>query len=501
MPLIALFCSSKLGLLYCSLSSMIIKGKNNDYKVVIGLETHAELSTKTKLFSQSKNEFASPENQNVCLFDIATPGKLPVLNRGVLDKAIAFGLAINATINKISRFDRKHYFYPDLPQGYQITQFYEPIVTNGMIKIKLEDGREKNIRINRAHIEQDAGKLIHDRDTEHSCIDYNRSGVPLIEIVTEPDFNDPEEVVVYLKSLQAILRTTNASVADLEKGTFRCDANVSVVPVDSNVFGTRCEIKNLNSFRFVAQAVEYEAKRQVELIENGEKVAQQTRLFNSKTGETELMRDKADSVDYRYFPDPDLLPVILTDEDIENVRKNMPELPEQKAIRYSNLGLSQKENDFLVQNATYSAFFDKLISKHDPKTSTTWMLTELFGRLGKLQQTLESCSVTAEKLIGLMDNVKNGTISGKVAKDVLDEMLTCNKTSDEIIKEKGLKQIDDVDLIGKTIDEIINTNTKQVEAYRNGNERLFGFFVGQTLKKLSNANPAVVNKLLKEKLK
>ena len=290
---------------------MIIKGKNNDYQVVIGLETHTELSTKTKLFSQSKNAFASHQNENVCLFDIATPGKLPVLNRAVIDKAIAFGLAVNAEINNVSRFDRKHYFYPDLPQGYQITQFYQPIIRNGKVEIKLSNGDKKIIRIHEAHIEQDAGKLIHDRDATHSYIDYNRSGVPLLEIVSEADFRDPEEVVVYLKTLQAILRSTNVSVADLEKGTFRCDANVSVMPVDSDKFGTRCEIKNLNSFRFVAQAVEYEARRQVEIIEKGENVIQQTRLFNSKTGQTELMRDKADAVDYYYFPDPDLLPVRL----------------------------------------------------------------------------------------------------------------------------------------------------------------------------------------------
>jgi len=480
---------------------MIIKGKNCDYKLVIGLETHAELNTNTKLFSQSANKFGSHQNENVCLFDIATPGKLPVLNKGVLEKAISFGLAVDAKINKESRFDRKHYFYPDLPQGYQITQFYHPIVSNGKLEIKLENGTKKIIRINRAHIEQDAGKLIHDRDNEHSFIDYNRSGVPLIEIVTEPDFNDPEEVVVYLKSLQAILRTVNASLADLEKGTFRCDANVSVMPVNSTEFGTRCEIKNLNSFRFVAQAIEYEARRQVEIIESGEKVSQQTRLFNSKTGKTELMRDKADAVDYRYFPDPDLLPIVLTDEEIEDIRKKLPELPEKKAIRYEQLGLSQKENDFLVQNANYSNYFDKLLEKHDAKTSSTWMLTELFGRLGKLQKSLEECGITAEKLIGLMDNLKNGTISGKIAKDVLDIMLETGQTADEIINEKGLKQIDDDDAIIKAVEEVIAENQKQVEQYKSGNQKLFGFFVGQTLKKMGGkANPQKVNEIIKQKL-
>ena len=480
---------------------MLIKGKKCDYKVVIGLETHAELNTNTKLFSQSPNKFGSEQNKNVCLFDIATPGKLPVLNRGVLEKAISFGLAVNATINKESRFDRKHYFYPDLPQGYQITQFYHPIVSNGKLDIKLENGETKTIRINRAHIEQDAGKLIHDRDNEHSFIDYNRSGVPLIEIVTEPDFSDPEEIVAYLKSLQAILRAVNASLADLEKGTFRCDANVSVMPVDATEFGTRCEIKNLNSFKFVAQAVEYEARRQVEIIESGEQVIQQTRLFNSKTGKTELMRDKADAVDYRYFPDPDLLPVVLTDEEIETIKKNLPELPEQKAERYAKLGLSQKENDFLVQNASYSAYFDKLIDKHDVKLSLTWMLTELFGRLGKLQQNLEDCSVDADKLIGLMDNLKNGTISGKIAKDVLDIMLETGKTADEIINEKGLKQIDNDDEIIKAVDEVIAENAQQVEKFKAGNDRLFGFFVGQTLKKMGGkANPQKVNEIVKKKL-
>ncbi len=481
---------------------MIIHGKNCDYKVVMGLETHAELNTNTKLFSQSANKFGSKQNENVCLFDIATPGKLPVLNRGVLDKAIAFGLAVNATINKVSRFDRKHYFYPDLPQGYQITQFYEPIVSNGKLEIKLENGDRKTIRINRAHIEQDAGKLIHDRDDEHSFVDYNRSGVPLLEIVTEPDFGDPEEVVAYLKSLQAILRSVNASLADLEKGTFRCDANVSVMPVDRTEFGTRCEIKNLNSFRFVAQAVEYEARRQVEIIESGEKVSQQTRLFNSKTGKTELMRDKADAVDYRYFPDPDLLPVVLTDEEIDKIRKELPELPEQKAERYAKLGLSQKENDFLVQNASYADYFDKLIAKHDVKMASTWMLTELFGRLGKLQITLENCGVSAENLIDLMDNIKNGTISGKIAKDVLDEMLQSGEKASDIVEKKGLKQIDDVGAIEKAVEEVIAENQKQVEQYKGGNERLFGFFVGQTLKKMGGkANPQKVNEVVKEKLK
>ena len=480
---------------------MIIKGKNCDYKLVIGLETHTELNTDTKLFSQSKNEFASKENTNVCLFDIATPGKLPVLNEGVIEKAVAFGLAINATINKTSIFDRKHYFYPDLPQGYQITQFYHPIVSNGKIEIKLENGDRKVIRINRAHIEQDAGKLLHDRDDDHSYVDYNRSGVPLLEIVTEPDFSDPEEVVVYLKSLQAILRTINVSLADLEKGTFRCDANISVMPVDGKEFGTRCEIKNLNSFKFVAQAIEYEAKRQIDIIESGEKVSQQTRLFNSKTGKTELMRDKADAVDYRYFPDPDLLPLILTDEYINNVKSKLPELPQQKAERYEKLGLSQKENDFLVQNASYSKYFDKLIEKCDVKMASTWMLTELFGRLGKLQKTLEECGISAEKLSGLIENIKNGTISGKIAKDVLDLMLENGKTADEIIEEKGLKQIDDIGAIEKAVDEVINENQKQVEQYKGGNERLFGFFVGQTLKKMGGkANPQKVNEIVKEKL-
>lgn len=480
---------------------MIIKGKKCDYKVVIGLETHTELNTNTKLFSKSPNKFGSSQNENVCLFDIATPGKLPVLNKGVIDKVIRFGIAVNAEINKNSRFDRKHYFYPDLPQGYQITQFYSPIIRNGRLDIKLENGDKKTIRIHEAHIEQDAGKLIHDRDVEHSYIDYNRAGVPLLEIVSEPDFNDPEEVVVYLKSLQAILRATNTSLADLEKGTFRCDANVSVMPVDGDKYGTRCEIKNINSFKFVAQAVEYEAKRQVELIESGNVVSQQTRLFNAKTGETELMRDKADAVDYKYFPDPDLLPITLTDDEIKEIRDNMPELPSQRAERYEKLGLLPKENEFLVQNANYADYFDKLIAKHDVKMASTWMLTELFGRLGKLQKTLDECGITAEKLIGLMDNLKNGTISGKIAKDVLDLMLESGKTAEEIIKEKGLKQIDDDNAIEKAVDEVIAENQKQVEQYRGGNERLFGFFVGQTLKKMGGkANPQKVNEIVKKKL-
>ncbi len=481
---------------------MIIKGKKNDYKVTIGLETHTELNTKTKLFSQSKNEFASPQNKNVCLFDIATPGKLPVLNQAVVDKAILFGLAINAEINKKSRFDRKHYFYPDLPQGYQITQFYSPIIRNGSLKIHLDDGKEKNIRIRETHIEQDAGKLIHDRYANNSCIDYNRSGVPLLEIVTEPDFEDPKEVVSYLKTIQAILRSINVSLADLEKGTFRCDVNISVSPVNSDELGTRCEVKNINSFRFIAEAINFEAKRQVELIENNVELVQQTRLFNSKTGETELMRDKADAIDYYYFADPDLLPISITDEYIEKIKQTLPELPEQKAERYRNIGLSQKEIDLLVQNTEYSEYFDALIKKHDAKLSSTWMLTELFGIIGKLQKTLKNCGVTAEKLIDLIDNLKDGTISGKIAKVVLIDMIETGETASEIINKKGLKQIDDVEAISKVIDEVIKENQTQVEQYKNGNEKIFSFFVGLTLKKMSGkANPVLVNKLLKEKIK
>ena len=481
---------------------MIIKGKTCDYEVVIGLETHAELNTKTKLFSSSDNEFASPQNQNVCLFDIATPGKLPVLNRGAVDKAIAFGLAVDAEINKNSRFDRKHYFYPDLPQGYQITQFYEPIIKHGKVNIQLENGDIKTIRIHEAHIEQDAGKLIHDRDISCSCIDYNRAGVPLIEIVSEPDIRDPEEAVLYLKSLQAILRAVNASVADLEKGTFRCDANVSVMPVGSEKLGVRCEIKNINSFRFVSKAIEYEANRQVELIDAGQHVVQQTRMFDSDTGKTELLRDKADAVDYRYFPDPDLLPVVVSDEEIEDIRKNMPELPAQKAERYEKIGLSKQENDFLVQNTNYSIYFDKLIAKHDVKMASTWMLTELFGRLGKMQKTLENCGVSADMLVELMDNIKTGVISGKIAKDVLDDMLESGLSAEEIINKKGLQQIDDVEAITKIVDEVISENQQQVEKYKAGNERLFGFFIGQTLKKMNGkANPAIVNDIVGKKLK
>ncbi len=483
--------------------SYIIKGKTGDWKVVIGLEVHCQIKTKSKLFSRSSTEFGAEANKHVSFYDCAMPGQLPVINKYSVEQTIKTGLGLNAEFNMISRFDRKNYFYADLPSGYQITQFFSPIIKSGWLNIKLENGDDKKIRIHEAHIEQDAGKSIHDQHPLYTMIDLNRSGVTLLEIVSEPDMNSPYEAMTYLRELRSLVRALDTCDGNMDEGSMRCDANISVMRVDAKEYGTRCEVKNVNSIKNVGEAIEYEAKRQVELIENGGEVEQETRKFNALTGTTKTMRSKENAIDYRYFPDPDLVPLVITDEMIEKIKATMPELPEAKKARYINeYGFSEYDASVLTSNTEISTYFEKLIKKHNPKTACNWLTSELFGRLNKLAIGITESPVTAEMLSNLLDLIENNTISGKIAKEVLDLMVETGKEASQIVEEKGLKQTTNMDEINKIIDEVVANNQKQVEQYKGGNERIFGFFVGQVMK-LSGGkiNPQLANDLLKEKLK
>lgn len=479
-----------------------LRGKTGLWEVVVGLEVHCQLKSNTKLFSRSSNEFGKPQNENVSFYDNAMPGQLPVINEFVVRQAVKTGIGLNAEFNEKCVFDRKNYFYPDLPSGYQITQFYHPIIKSGWLEITLEDKTKKKIRIHEAHMEQDAGKLIHDQHPTFSLIDLNRSGVCLLEIVSEPDIRSPYEAMEYLKELRAMVRAMDTSNGDMEKGSMRCDANVSVRPVGETKLGTRCEMKNINSMKNVGDAIESEAKRQIEVIENGGKVDQQTRRYNALNGDSTVMRSKEDTVDYRYFPDPDLAPLIITQKLIDSVRAEIPELPEAKKARYvADFKLSEYDAGVLTASTEISAYFEKVVAKHDPKLATSWITSELFGRLNKLAITLEDSPVSAEMLIELLDLIKDDTISGKTAKDVLDGMFETRHSAKVIVEEKGLKQVVDTSAIEKVVDEVIANNQKQVAEYKGGNERLFGFFVGQTMKASGgNVNPKIVNDILKKKL-
>lgn len=479
-----------------------LEGKTGLWEVVIGLEVHCHIKSNTKLFSRSSTEFGSPQNSNVSFYDNAMPGQLPVINKFAVRQAVKTGLGLNAEFNMRSVFDRKNYFYPDLPSGYQITQFYYPIIKNGWLEIQLEDKNRKKIRIHEAHMEQDAGKLIHDQHPSLSLVDLNRSGVCLLEIVSEPDLRSPYEAMEYLKELRAILRALDTSNADMEKGSMRCDANISVRKVGDEKLGTRCEVKNMNSIKNVGEAIEIEARRQIEVLEDGGEISQETRRFNAMTGETTTMRSKEDAIDYRYFPDPDLVPLIITQSLIDEVRAEMPEMPEAKKARYiKDFGLSEYDAGVLTASTEISGYFEKVVAKHDPKLATNWITSELFGRLNKMALTIEDSPVSADMMIELLDLIKDETISGKIAKDVLDIMVETKEPAGKIVEEKGLKQVVDTGAIEKVIDEVIANNSQQVEQYKAGNERLFGFFVGQTMKASGGkVNPKVVNEILKKKL-
>jgi aspartyl-tRNA(Asn)/glutamyl-tRNA(Gln) amidotransferase subunit B len=480
--------------------SYIIEGKNSKWEVVIGLEVHCQLKTKSKLFSRSSAEFGAEPNSHVSFFDCAMPGQLPVINEFAVRQALKTGIGLNAEFNLKSIFDRKNYFYADLPQGYQITQFFVPLVKSGWVEI--EEPTPKRIRIHEAHIEQDAGKSIHDQNPLYSLIDLNRSGVTLLEIVSEPDMRSPAEAMEYLRKLRSLVRALDTCDGNMDEGSMRCDANVSVRPLGDSVYGTRCEVKNINSIKNVGAAIEYEARRQIGVLENGGVIRQETRKYNAETGTTKTMRSKEDAIDYRYFPEPDLAPLIISEKLIAEIEKTIPELPEAKKARYiRDYSLTDYDAKVLTGSRDISEYFERLVSKHDPKLAASWLTTELMGRLNKLSLAIEQSPVKAEAFSELLDLIENGTISGKMAKDILDTMLETGKTASVIVEESGLKQIVNEDEISGMIEKILVENQKQLEQYKSGNERLFGFFVGQ-LMKLSGGkiNPQVANDLLGKRL-
>ena len=474
------------------------------FEIVIGLEVHVQLNTKSKIFCSCPTSFAEHQNKNTCPTCLGLPGALPVLNREAVKKAMSFGYAVNATINRRSIFNRKSYFYPDSPKAYQISQFDIPIVEDGELYIETPKHGTKRVGITRAHLEADAGKNIHDGAV--SKVDLNRADTPLLEIVSEPDMRSSDEAVEYLKKLHSIVRYLDISDANMQEGSFRCDVNVSIRPKGSEEFGTRVEIKNINSFRFVKQAIEYEVERQIEAWEDGvyeDEVWQETRLFDVNRGITKSMRGKEDSADYRYFPDPDLRPVIVTDEMMEEA-KNIPELPDAKVNRYvDELGI--KRDDALVITAVkeMAYYFEEMIdSGAKPKTAVTWLTSELLGRLKKSGISIEESPVDAVTLGKLTARVDDGTISGKGGKEILDYMMESSERDvDALIDKLGLKQVSDDGAILAIIDEVLSANSDKVEEYKGGKEKLFGFFVGQVMKaSKGSANPGKVNQLLKDRL-
>jgi len=473
------------------------------WEVVIGLEVHVQVNTKTKQFCGCSTEFGAEPNTQTCPVCLGMPGQLPVLNMEADRKSVLTGLAINADINLVSKFDRKNYFYPDLPKGYQITQFPLPIVEGGYLDIPTKDG-EKRIGITRIHMEEDAGKSMHEGLDGVSHIDLNRSGVPLMEIVSEPDMANADEAIAYLKQLHQLVCFLDVSDANMEKGQFRCDANVSVRR-PGEPLGTRAELKNLNSFRFIKQAIEYEVNRQIELIEDGGEVVQETRLYDSSKGESRSMRSKEEAHDYRYFPEPDLPPLRFTQEEVDAIRAGMPELPGQLRKRFeTEYGLSPYDADVLTQTRDLATWYESLVAAHpaDPKRCANWMANELLGRLKETGTEISASPVSPTRLAGLLERIADNTISGKTAKDVLDAMMTSDDDADVIIDAKGLKQVSDTGAIDAIIHEIMDANPDQVAGYRGGKDKLLGFFVGQVMKaSRGKANPGMVNQRLKELLK
>ncbi|WP_085904455.1 Asp-tRNA(Asn)/Glu-tRNA(Gln) amidotransferase subunit GatB [Kiloniella majae] len=478
-----------------------IKGNTGEWEVVIGLEVHAQVISKSKLFSGAATAFGADPNHHVSLVDAAMPGMLPVLNKEVVEQGVRTGLGLRAQINMKSVFERKNYFYADLPQGYQISQFLEPIVGEGTITLDLEGGDVREVGVERMHLEQDAGKSVHDQHPTQSYIDLNRSGVALMEIVSKPDLRSPEEAGAYLRKLRSILRYLGTCDGNMDEGSMRADVNVSVrKPGDE--LGTRTETKNVNSIRYVQQTIEHESKRQVKILEEGGEIVQETRLFDASNGTTRSMRSKEEAHDYRYFPDPDLLPLVLDPAWVEDIKATIPELPDEKKERFINdFGLSAYDAGILVADREKAMFYEEVAEGRDPKLAANWVMGDFFGALNKSGLSLDASPVSAKQLGGLIGLIKDNTISGRIAKEVFEVMWETSKDADTIVEEKGLKQITDTGPIEAAIDEIMAANPNQVEAFRGGNEKLIGWFVGQTMKATGGkANPGMVNQLLKKKL-
>ncbi|MEK9649601.1 MAG: Asp-tRNA(Asn)/Glu-tRNA(Gln) amidotransferase subunit GatB [Gammaproteobacteria bacterium] len=472
------------------------------WEIVIGLETHVQLSTNSKLFSRASTSFGAEPNTNVNLVDCGLPGVLPTINKEAFYKAIRFGLAINATINQTSHFDRKNYFYPDLPKGYQITQMDRPIIKGGKIEIEVE-GIKKIVNITRAHLEEDAGKSIHDVEPNYTLIDLNRAGTPLLEIVSEPEISSAKEAVAYMKALHQLITFLEVSDGNMSQGSMRCDANVSIRKLGDKKLGTRTEIKNINSFRFIEKAINFEVKRQINTLESGKKIVQETRLYDANKDETRPMRTKEFANDYRYFPEPDLLPVVITDEEISKIKNNFPELPSEKRVRYlSELKLSENDAEILSATKPLSTAFENIIEMgHDPVLAAKWLVGDVSALLNKSQTDLENSNLTIDMIGELLANIEDNTISGKIAKEVLEECYLTGKSPNSIIESKGLKQITDSSELQAILKNIVDSNPEQVTQFRAGKDRIFGYFVGQAMKETKGkGNPELINKILKELL-
>jgi aspartyl-tRNA(Asn)/glutamyl-tRNA(Gln) amidotransferase subunit B len=475
-----------------------------EWETVIGLEIHAQLATRSKIFSSSATAYGGSPNAQANLVDLGYPGVLPVLNREAVRMAVKFGLAIGATVARRSVFARKNYFYPDLPKGYQISQYELPVVAKGAVEILLEDGARKTVGVTRAHLEEDAGKSLHEGLGRMTGIDLNRAGTPLLEIVSEPDLRSAREAIAYMKKIHTLVRYLEICDGNMQEGSFRCDANVSVRPKGAREYGTRCEIKNLNSFRFVERAINHEVARQVELIEGGGKVVQETRLYDPGRDETRSMRSKEEANDYRYFPDPDLLPLALDDAFIEDVRQGLPELPDAKAARFAREhGLSDYDAGVLTASRELAEYYESVVAAAggEAKLAANWVMGEFSGYLNRDGLEIGGARVSAAALAALLKRVVDSTISGKLAKEVFEAMWAEGKDADTIIEAKGLRQITDIGAIEKAITEVMAANPRQLADYRAGKEKLFGFFVGQVMKATAGkANPAQVNELLKRML-
>jgi aspartyl-tRNA(Asn)/glutamyl-tRNA(Gln) amidotransferase subunit B len=472
------------------------------WETVIGLEIHTQLKTKSKIFSGASTEFGAKANTQACAVDLGFPGVLPVLNKEAVRMALRFGLAVNATINKHSIFARKNYFYPDLPKGYQISQFEIPIVGNGAIDIPLDNGEMKMVGITRAHLEEDAGKSIHDLYDDYTAIDLNRAGTPLLEIVSEPDMSNAKEAVAYAKKIHTLVQYIDICDGNMQEGSFRCDANVSVRRMGEGL-GTRAEIKNINSFKFLEKAINLEVERQIDILEDGGSVAQETRLYDSIKNETRSMRSKEEANDYRYFPDPDLLPVVIDDELLKEIKDRLPELPSEKKARFiDNFGLSEYDAENLTSQKAMADYYEIIIDKGaDVKLSANWVMGELSASLNKNQIDIQDSPISAPELFNLISRITDNTISGKIAKDVFRLMWDEKRSVDEIIKDQDLEQMTDVGALESVIDEIIAKNLNQVEQFKNGNTKLLGFFVGQVMKATQGkANPKQVNQILNDRL-